>query len=107
MSSTSSNSIPALAVENFYLISASKFRILRESGLYTRPACLKLRNTMDKVKIIYLTGRTGKKYRFYTFPGPENLKAEGGVFAITKRRQLENKWEHEVCVLMKQTICLN
>ena len=51
---------------------------------------------MDKVKIIYLTGRTGKKYRFYTFPGPEKLKAEGGVFAITKRSQLKDKWEHEV-----------
>ena len=51
---------------------------------------------MTKVKIIYLTGRTGKKYRFYTFPTPDNLKAEGGVFAITKRTLNENKWEHEV-----------
>ena len=51
---------------------------------------------MTKVKIIYLTGKTGKKYRFYTFPGPDKLKAEGGVFAITKRAMIEDAWEHEV-----------
>jgi len=51
---------------------------------------------MTEVKIIYLTGRTGKKYRFYTFPGPEKLKAEGGVFAITKRSLIDDVWEHEV-----------
>jgi len=51
---------------------------------------------MNEVKIIYLTGRTGKKYRFYTFPGPDNLKAEGGVFAVTKRKMIKNVWEHEV-----------
>jgi len=51
---------------------------------------------MDKVKIIYLTGRTGKKYRFYTFPGPDNLKAAGGVFAVTKRKMIKDVWEHEV-----------
>jgi len=51
---------------------------------------------MTKVKIIYLTGRTGKKYRFYTFPGPDNLKAEGGVFAVTKRTLINENWEHEV-----------
>ncbi len=51
---------------------------------------------MTEVKIIYLTGRTGKKYRFYTFPGPENMKAAGGVFAITKRTLIKDVWEHEV-----------
>lgn len=51
---------------------------------------------MTKVKIIYLTGRTGKKYRFYTFPGPDSMKAEGGVFAVTKRSLIEEMWEHEV-----------
>ena len=51
---------------------------------------------MHKVNIIYLTGRTGKKYRFYTFPGPENLKPKGGVFAITKRSNTDDVWEHEV-----------
>lgn len=51
---------------------------------------------MTDVKIIYLTGRTGKKYRFYTFPGPESLKAEGGVYAITRRSLKNDVWEHEV-----------
>lgn len=51
---------------------------------------------MTDVKIIYLTGRTGKKYRFYTFPGPDSLKADGGIFAITKRSQNDEVWEHEV-----------
>lgn len=51
---------------------------------------------MTEIRIIYLTGRTGKKYRFYTFPGPESLKAEGGIFAITKRSAINNDWEHEV-----------
>lgn len=51
---------------------------------------------MTDVKIIYLTGRTGKKYRFYTFPGPESLKAEGGVYAITRRSLINDVWEHEV-----------
>lgn len=51
---------------------------------------------MTEVKIIYLTGRTGKKYRFYTFPDPDGLKAEGGIFAITKRVLKENSYEHEL-----------
>ena len=51
---------------------------------------------MTDVKIIYLTGRTGKKYRFYTFPGPESLKAEPGIFAITKRSSVKDTWQHEV-----------
>lgn len=51
---------------------------------------------MNDIKIIYLTGRTGKKYRFYTFPDPESLKAEGGIFAITRRSSVESTWEHEV-----------
>ena len=52
---------------------------------------------MTEIKIIYLTGRTGKKYRFYTFPGPDSLKAEGGIYAITKRIMIKgNLWEHEV-----------
>lgn len=51
---------------------------------------------MTEVKIIYLTGRTGKKYPFYTFPGCDKLKAEGGVFAITKRSMINDVWEHEV-----------
>lgn len=51
---------------------------------------------MTDIRIIYLTGRTGKKYRFYTFPGPEGLKAEGGIFAITRRKPVDNTWEHEV-----------
>ncbi len=51
---------------------------------------------MSEVKIIYLTGRTGKKYRFYTFPGPESLKAEGGIYAITRRAFIDDAWEHEV-----------
>ncbi|MEN8224920.1 MAG: hypothetical protein ABFS05_06115 [Bacteroidota bacterium] len=46
--------------------------------------------------MIYLTGRTGKKYRFYTFAGPDRLKAEGGIYAITKRILKEGVWEHEV-----------
>ena len=51
---------------------------------------------MTEVKMIYLTGRTGKKYRFYTFPGPEGLKAAGGVYAITKRSKKDKAWEHNV-----------
>ncbi len=51
---------------------------------------------MTEVKMIYLTGRTGKKYRFYTFPGPESLKAKGGVYAITKRSMKDEAWEHKV-----------
>jgi len=51
---------------------------------------------MNEVKIIYLTGRTGKKYRFFTFPGPDKLKAEGGVYAVTKRSLINDVWEHEV-----------
>ena len=51
---------------------------------------------MTEVKIIYLTGRTGKKYSFYTFPGPESLKAEGGIYAITRRAFIDDAWEHEV-----------
>ena len=51
---------------------------------------------MDKVKIIYLTGRTGKKYRFFTFPGPDRMKVAGGVFAVTKRTLINEVWEHEV-----------
>ncbi len=51
---------------------------------------------MTEVKMIYLTGRTGKKYRFYTFPGPEGLKAKGGVYAITKRSKKDKAWEHDV-----------
>ena len=51
---------------------------------------------MNEIKMIYLTGRTGKKYRFYTFAGPDGLKADGGIYAITKRSQIENVWEHEV-----------
>ncbi|MDT8393566.1 MAG: hypothetical protein RQ761_06955 [Bacteroidales bacterium] len=51
---------------------------------------------MTEVKIIYLTGRTGKKYRFYTFPDPDGLKAEGGIFAITRRYTNKNSWEHEL-----------
>ena len=51
---------------------------------------------MTEAKMIYLTGKTGKKYRFYTFPGPEGLKAEGGVYAITKRSKKDKAWEHDV-----------
>ncbi|HSG67467.1 MAG TPA: hypothetical protein VK994_02075 [Bacteroidales bacterium] len=51
---------------------------------------------MSEIKIIYLTGRTGKKYRFYTFPGPDSLKAEGGIYAITRRAFIDDAWEHEV-----------
>lgn len=51
---------------------------------------------MTDVRIIYLTGRTGRKYRFYTFPGPDNLKAEGGIYAITRRSLINDVWEHEV-----------
>jgi hypothetical protein len=51
---------------------------------------------MNTIKVIYLTGRTGKKYRFYTFPGPEKMKAAGGVFAITRRSMIDKQWEHEV-----------
>ena len=51
---------------------------------------------MSEVRIIYLTGKTGKKYRFYTFAGPESLKAEGGVYAITRRILIDKSWEHEV-----------
>ena len=51
---------------------------------------------MTEVKIIYLTGRTGKKYRFYTFKGCDSLKPEGGVYAITKRSLIDDVWEHEV-----------
>jgi len=46
--------------------------------------------------MIYLTGRTGQKYRFYTFPGPEGLKAKGGVYAITQRSMQDKAWEHKV-----------
>ncbi len=51
---------------------------------------------MTEVKIIYLTGKTGKKYRFFTFPAADGLKAEGGVYAITKRSLIKDIWEHEV-----------
>lgn len=51
---------------------------------------------MTETKMFYLTGRTGKKYRFYTFPGPGSLKSEGGLYAITRRSQNEEVWEHEV-----------
>lgn len=51
---------------------------------------------MSDVKIIYLTGKTGKKYRFYTFKSPDFLKALGGLYAITKRKQEDQSWEHEV-----------
>jgi hypothetical protein len=51
---------------------------------------------MHEVKIIYLTGKTGKKYRFYTFRSPEGFKPSGGVFAITRRRKRKSAWEHEV-----------
>ena len=51
---------------------------------------------MNEIKMIYLTGRTGMKYRFYTFAGPDSLKSEGGIYAITKRSQNEDAWEHEV-----------
>lgn len=51
---------------------------------------------MTEVKMFYLTGRTGKKYRFYTFPGPNSLKADGGLYVITKRSLNEEVWEHEV-----------
>lgn len=51
---------------------------------------------MSEVKIIYLTGRTGRKYRFYTFADPDGLKAEGGIFAITKRSSKDDTWEHEL-----------
>ena len=51
---------------------------------------------MTEVKIIYLTGRTGRKYRFYTFTGCDGLKSEGGVYAITKRALINDVWEHEV-----------
>src|SRR5210317_1953204 len=51
---------------------------------------------MTEIKMFYLTGRTGKKYLFYTFPGPGSLKPEGGLYAITKRSWNEEVWEHEV-----------
>lgn len=51
---------------------------------------------MTEVKIIYLTGKTGKKYRFYTFASPDSLKSKGGVYAITKRSKSDKSWEHEV-----------
>jgi hypothetical protein len=52
--------------------------------------------SMTEIKMFYLTGRTGKKYRFYTFPGPNSLKPEGGLYAITRRSQKKKVWEHEV-----------
>jgi len=58
---------------------------------------------MTEIKMIYLTGRTGKKYRFYTFPGPDGLKPEGGIYAITKRSQNEDVWEHEVVKIDETT----
>ncbi len=51
---------------------------------------------MSEVKVIYLTGKTGKKYRFYTFTSPDSLKAMGGLYAITRRTQEDSSWEHEV-----------
>jgi hypothetical protein len=51
---------------------------------------------MHEIKMIYLKGRTGKQYRFYTFSCPDSLKAEGGLYAITRRSPDEDTWEHEI-----------
>lgn len=46
--------------------------------------------------MLYLEGKSGKKYRFYSFPQFSRFKKAGGVYVLTNRVRDNQKLTHKV-----------
>lgn len=51
---------------------------------------------MESVRMLYLEGKSGKKYRFYSFPSFSRFKKAGGVYVLTNRVRDNQKLTHKV-----------
>jgi hypothetical protein len=51
---------------------------------------------MEDVKMIYVTGQSGKKYRFYSFKSCGHFKKAGGVYILTNKKQDQQRTVHQV-----------
>ena len=51
---------------------------------------------MESVRILYLEGKSGKKYRFYSFPHFSRFKKAGGIYVLTNRIRDNQKLTHKV-----------
>jgi hypothetical protein len=51
---------------------------------------------MEPIRMLYLEGESGKKYRFYSFPHFSRFKKAGGVYVLTNRIRDNKKLTHKV-----------
>ena len=51
---------------------------------------------MEPIRMLYLEGKSGKKYRFYSFPQFSRFKKAGGVYVLTNRVRDNRKLMHKV-----------
>jgi len=51
---------------------------------------------MEPIRMLYLEGKSGKKYRFYSFPHFSRFKKAGGVYVLTNRIRDNQKLTHKV-----------